>query len=171
MANPDRIKMQAVTETALGALAGRLAPLIGTGDVIALSGPLGAGKTSFCRALVRAATGRPEEEVPSPTFTLAQPYETAGDLTIWHFDLYRLEQPEEALELGIEDAFLDGTSLIEWPEKLGALLPADHLQVTLDFTTDPDAGDTRGHRDVTLSGGPSWTSRLAALASEDGGGR
>lgn len=167
MANPDRIEIQAATEEALGALARRLAPLIGAGDVIAMRGPLGAGKTSFCRALIRAATKQPDEEVPSPTFTLAQPYETAGELTIWHFDLYRLEQPGEALELGIEDAFIDGASLIEWPEKLGALLPEDHLSVTLDFAGDPGAASKRGRRNVTLSGGPSWASRMAILASED----
>ncbi len=150
--------MQGATEEALGALAHRLAPLIGAGDVVALRGPLGAGKTSFCRALIRAATQQPDEEVPSPTFTLAQPYEAAGGLTIWHFDLYRLDAPGEALELGIEDAFIDGASLIEWPENLGGLLPEDHLSVALDF-----AGE-QGLRHITLSGGPSWTERIKLLA-------
>ena len=152
--------MQGATEEALGALAHRLAPLIGAGDVIALRGPLGAGKTSFCRALIRAATQQPDEEVPSPTFTLAQPYESALGLTIWHFDLYRLDEPEEALELGIEDAFIDGASLIEWPENLGGLLPEDHLSLALDFA------DQKGLRDITLSGGPSWTARIKLLATE-----
>lgn len=160
MTNPDRIIIQGATEEALGALAHRLAPLLKAGDVIALRGPLGAGKTSFCRALIRAATQQPDEEVPSPTFTLAQPYESAAGLTIWHFDLYRIEAPEEALELGIEDAFIDGASLIEWPENLAGLLPEDHLSVALDF-----AGE-KGLRHITLSGGPSWTGRLVILVSE-----
>ncbi len=166
MANLDRIKMQSATEEELGALAERLAPLIGAGDVIALHGPLGAGKTSFCRALIRALTEQPTEEVPSPTFTLAQPYEAAAGLAIWHFDLYRLEQPEEALELGIEDAFIDSASLIEWPEKLGALLPEDHLSVELDFAADTDAASNKGRRDITLAGGPSWKARMALLAKD-----
>lgn len=152
--------MQGATEEALGALARRLAPLIGAGDVIALRGPLGAGKTSFCRALIRASTGRPDEEVPSPTFTLAQPYESSAGLTIWHFDLYRLDEPEEALELGIEDAFIDCASLIEWPENLAGLLPEDHLSVALDFA------EEEGRRHITLSGGPSWTDRLVILTEE-----
>lgn len=152
--------MRGATEEALGALAHRLAPLLKAGDVIALRGPLGAGKTSFCRALIRAATQQPDEEVPSPTFTLAQPYESAGGFTIWHFDLYRIEAPEEALELGIEDAFIDGASLIEWPENLAGLLPEDHLSLALDFA------DEKGLRDITLSGGPSWTDRLVILAEE-----
>lgn len=158
--DPDRITVENATEEALGALAGRLAPLLEAGDIVALSGPLGAGKTSFCRALIRAATGHREEEVPSPTFTLAQPYESNRGLTIWHFDLYRLETPEEALELGIEDAFIEGASLIEWPGNLGALLPADHLGVALDFA------DAKGRRNIALSGGDSWAERLEKLAEE-----
>lgn len=156
----DAITIEDATEETLGALAHRLAPLLAAGDVIALSGPLGAGKTSFCRALIRAATGRPEEEVPSPTFTLAQPYESNRGLAIWHFDLYRLEKPEEALELGIEDAFVESASLIEWPGNLGALLPDDHLAVALDF-----AGD-KGRRNITLCGGASWAERLEMLSKE-----
>src|SRR5438132_8708462 len=94
-------------EAATAALAARIAALARPGDVIALAGELGAGKTSFARAFIRARTGRDgevAEEVPSPTFTLVQVYELA-DATIWHFDGYRLCDPEEAWELGIEDAF------------------------------------------------------------------
>ncbi len=88
--------------------------------MIALKGELGAGKTSFARAFI--ARGGGGDEVPSPTFTLVQIYELAeaGDLA---FRLYRLREPEEAWELGIEDAFRDGITLIEWPERLGSLLP------------------------------------------------
>src|ERR1051325_5776480 len=115
-------------ETATAALAARLAVFARPGDVIALSGELGAGKTTFARAFIAARGGG--EEVPSPTFTLAQAYEI-GDVTIWHFDCYRLRHPEEAWEVRIEDAFRDGISLIEWPERLGPLLPMRRLQITL----------------------------------------
>lgn len=98
-------------EAATAALAQLLAPLLRQGDVLALQGDLGAGKTTFARALINALEG-PVEEVPSPTFTLVQTYQR-GELEIWHFDLYRLEDPEEAWELGIEEAFSEGVSLIE----------------------------------------------------------
>lgn len=119
-------------EAATAALAHQVAQLLRRGDILALYGDLGAGKTTFARALINALPG-PSEEVPSPTFTLVQTYRR-GDLEIWHFDLYRLEDPEEAYELGIEEAFTEAVSLIEWPEKLGALLPRDHLALTLSFT-------------------------------------
>ena len=105
-----------------------LAALAKTGDVIALKGELGAGKTSFARAFIRALGGT--GDVPSPTFTLVQVYELAT-ATIWHFDGYRLRHPEEAWELGIEDAFADGISLIEWPERFGAFVPARRLEIGL----------------------------------------
>lgn len=95
-----------------------------------LSGALGSGKTTFARAFVRARLGRGDEEVPSPTFTLVQSYAHAAG-TLWHFDLYRLRAPEEVYELGIEDAFADGISLIEWPERLGAAAPPDWLEIRL----------------------------------------
>jgi tRNA threonylcarbamoyladenosine biosynthesis protein TsaE len=118
-------------ERATLALGARLADEAGRGDVFALSGTLGAGKTTLARGFIRALTG-PDEEVPSPTFTLVQTYDTKKG-TVWHFDLYRLEDPEEAWELGIEEAFAGGISLIEWPDRLGALLPARRRQVTLEI--------------------------------------
>jgi tRNA threonylcarbamoyladenosine biosynthesis protein TsaE len=144
-------------EQATAALAGRVAALALPGDVIALSGELGAGKTSFARAFIRARGG--EEIVPSPTFTLVQTYDLPG-AAIWHFDLYRLRAAEEAWELGIEDAFHDGISLIEWPERLGLMLPERHLRVALDFTAMPDA------RRATLSGDSDWAARLVAIVVE-----
>lgn len=117
-------------EAATAALGARLAEAACPGDVIALHGDLGAGKTTLARALIRRLAG-PETEAPSPTFTLVQTYATPG-LSIWHFDLYRLEHPGEARELGLEEA-VDGLALIEWPERLGRDLPRARLEVRLSF--------------------------------------
>ncbi|OJX68512.1 tRNA (adenosine(37)-N6)-threonylcarbamoyltransferase complex ATPase subunit type 1 TsaE [Magnetospirillum sp. 64-120] len=116
-------------EAATTALGHQLAALARPGDVIALHGTLGMGKSTLARAFIRALTDL-AEEVPSPTFTLVQMYEgKSGDL--WHFDLYRLDKPEDAFELGIEDAFADGISLIEWPDRLGRLMPRERLEIHL----------------------------------------
>ena len=140
----------------LGELARRLARLLAPGDVVGLAGELGIGKTTFARGVIRELLG-PETDVPSPTFNLVLVYEL-GETTLWHFDLYRLEAPEEAYELGIEDAFADGISLIEWPERLGRLLPPDHLLIRFG----PDSGPSA--RRVTLNGTGNWTGRLRELA-------
>jgi len=136
-------------EAASAALGQRLAIAARPGDVIALYGDLGAGKTTLARALIRALAG-PETEAPSPTFTLVQTYETPG-LPVWHFDLYRLENPGEARELGLEEA-VDGLALIEWPERLGRDLPRMRLEVRLSF-----AGTGRIARLVDLD---DWSTRL-----------
>jgi tRNA threonylcarbamoyladenosine biosynthesis protein TsaE len=136
---------------ATAALAARVAPLAARGDVVALSGTLGAGKTTFARGFIAARAGRPIE-VPSPTFTLVQTYDLASG-AIWHFDLYRLERADDAIELGIDEAFADAISLIEWPERLGDLLPARRLDITLAFVA--------GGRAARFDG---WSDRLAALA-------
>lgn len=133
-------------------LARRIAKTAGRGDAIALSGGLGAGKTAFARAFIAARSGRPED-VPSPTFTLAQGYDLPGGV-IWHFDLYRLARPEDAWELDIEDAFRDGISLIEWPDRLGALLPDDRLDIELML------GENPGERRATLTPHGSWIGRV-----------
>ncbi|HVJ52406.1 MAG TPA: tRNA (adenosine(37)-N6)-threonylcarbamoyltransferase complex ATPase subunit type 1 TsaE [Aliidongia sp.] len=112
-------------------LAERLAGGVRPRDLIALSGPLGAGKSFLARALIGRLTG--ETEVPSPTFTLVQTYDTAAG-TIWHLDLYRLRDPEEIWELGFEDALIDGIVLMEWPERLDGLLPKRRLDLTLTLT-------------------------------------
>jgi tRNA threonylcarbamoyladenosine biosynthesis protein TsaE len=145
-------------EAATAALAERLAAVSRRGDVIALWGDLGTGKTSFARAFVRARGGS-EEEVPSPTFTLVQVYELPG-AAVWHFDLYRLAVPEEAWELGIEEAFAEGISLIEWPERLGALLPERRLDVRLAF------GDGQEARRARISGGAEWAARLKCVTAD-----
>jgi tRNA threonylcarbamoyladenosine biosynthesis protein TsaE len=145
-------------ETATAALAARVSALARPADIIALKGDLGTGKTTFARAFIRAR-GNPEEEVPSPTFTLLQVYE--GDpAPIWHFDLYRLRSPEETWELGIEDAFSNGISLIEWPERLGPLLPERRLEIALAFGDTPDA------RQVSLDPGTGWQARLTVIAAD-----
>jgi tRNA threonylcarbamoyladenosine biosynthesis protein TsaE len=109
--------------------------------VIGLSGPLGAGKTTFARAFIREIarlSGETVDEVPSPTFTLVQIYAFAR-ATVWHFDLYRIGAPDEAWELGLEDALAEGISLIEWPERLGPLLPARRTDVALAHGATADA--------------------------------
>lgn len=141
------------------AFARELAPVLRRGDVVGLSGELGSGKTAFARALIEALAERfhcPREEVPSPTFTLVQTYDFPG-LSVWHFDLYRIESPEEAAELGIEEAFASALSLIEWPERLGPYLPPGHLSIALEYAD----GEARRAR-ITAPG--AWAARLAPLA-------
>jgi tRNA threonylcarbamoyladenosine biosynthesis protein TsaE len=117
-------------EAATAALGARIGAAARAGDVVALMGDLGAGKTTLARALIRSLVG-PETEAPSPTFTLVQTYPGPA-FPIWHFDLYRLNHAGEARELGMEEA-VDGLSLIEWPERLGRDLPVARLEVRLSF--------------------------------------
>jgi len=121
-------------ETATEQLGATLAERLRPGDVVALRGALGAGKTTLARAILRAAAGDPALIVPSPTFTLVEVYETPRG-PYWHFDLYRLETPEQVFELGWEEALAEGVVLIEWPERLGSLLPK-HLGVVLEVEGD-----------------------------------
>ncbi|SLN22165.1 tRNA threonylcarbamoyladenosine biosynthesis protein TsaE [Oceanibacterium hippocampi] len=139
------------------AVARALAAHLRNGDVLALEGTLGIGKTVLARAIIRVCMGAPVE-VPSPTFTLLQSYE-AKDVTIHHFDLYRIEAPEEAYELGIEDAFEDDVSLVEWPERIAGLLPAGTLVLRLE----PGRGGDGSRRLAISSGDPDWVARLAGL--------
>jgi len=136
-------------------LAAKLAGVAEVGDVIALIGDLGSGKTAFARAFIMARGG--DGEVPSPTFTLVQLYEfDAGD--VYHFDLYRVEDSEEIFELGIEDAMNEGISLIEWPDRMGSYLPFERLDIILSL------GEDENQREVELIGqGDSWTDRLAKV--------
>src|SRR5712691_9700709 len=151
------IVIELADEAATAALAARVAALARPGDVIALKGELGAGKTSFARAFIRARGG--VEAVPSPTFTLVQTYDVGG-AAIWHFDCYRLRHPEEAWELAIEDAFNEGISLIEWPERLGPLVPSRRLLIRL------CAGSTATARRAKIDPAAEWAARLAGLAAE-----
>ncbi|RWF15170.1 MAG: tRNA (adenosine(37)-N6)-threonylcarbamoyltransferase complex ATPase subunit type 1 TsaE [Mesorhizobium sp.] len=116
-------------EAATARLGEDLAMAVRAGDVIALKGDLGAGKSTLARALIRALADDASLEVPSPTFTLLQSYDTR--IPVHHFDLYRLASPDELDELGLDDALEQGAALIEWPERAGDRLPAGALQVEL----------------------------------------
>jgi len=153
-AKPGPLTVALSDPEATARLAARIAACLRPGDVVALYGDLGAGKTVFARSLIRALCG--DEEVPSPTFTLVQTY-AAPDFEIWHFDLYRLERPEEVFELGLEEALAGGVTLIEWPERLGRRLPADRLEVRLAY------GGRESERTVALSGTGDWPDRLRSL--------
>lgn len=138
-------------EAATEALAAAIAGLARSGDAILIEGGLGSGKTTLARGFLHALGVT--EEVPSPTFTLVQAYESAKG-PVWHVDLYRLTRPQEALELGLEEARSETILLIEWPERLGPLRPADALTVALEIE-----GPTR--RSASLAGGGDWPRRLA----------
>ena len=131
--------------------AGRaLAKVLQAGDVVALSGDLGAGKTSLSRGLL-AELGL-ADEAPSPSYAIVIPYEPPQvRLPVWHVDLYRLDDPEEAAELGLDDALLDGALVIEWPERLGWFWP-ESLRLHIDV---PEAGPRR----LTATVPPSWEER------------
>jgi tRNA threonylcarbamoyladenosine biosynthesis protein TsaE len=141
-------------EAATARLAAALAAVARAGDFLALRGPLGVGKTAFARAFI-GALGGGAEEVPSPTFTLVQTYDTPSG-SIWHFDLYRLKEPGELRELGFDEALAEGLVLVEWPERIEGLLPADRLDLELSFA--PEAETARLAR---LIGRGAWVERLA----------
>jgi len=141
-------------EAATRALAARLAPHLRPGDVVTLRGDLGAGKTALARFLIRHLAGDEAEEVPSPTFTLVQTYEHLTP-PIWHFDLYRLTDPGEVVELGWEEA-REACALVEWPERLGPLLPRDRLDVQM-ILDGPSA------RKAVITGYGAWADRAAGI--------
>jgi tRNA threonylcarbamoyladenosine biosynthesis protein TsaE len=161
-ASPTVRRITVEDEAGLGRLGRHVAEVAVPGDVILLIGDLGAGKTSFARAFIQAHGV--DDEIPSPTFSLVQIYETGGDTaprSIWHFDLYRLEGESDLYELGIEEAFNEGITLIEWPDHLGNLTPPDRLEIGIAFGT----GETE--RRITLTGFGVWARRLDELLGED----
>ena len=121
-------------EAATARLGAAIAAALKPGEAVCLSGPLGAGKSTLARALVRALTTS-DEEVPSPTFTLVQFYE-GPRLAVAHFDLYRLSAPDEAYEIGLDEALDAGAAVIEWPQRLEGNLPPDRLDVEIELTED-----------------------------------
>lgn len=138
-------------------LGAALASVLRAGDVVALSGPLGAGKTTLARGVLAALGLR--DEAPSPSFSLAIVYEPPDvRLPLWHVDLYRIEDPDEVHELGLDDARADSALLIEWPERMGASLWADALRLSLEVMP-------RDARRLTWTAPAAWEARWPPLRS------
>ncbi len=138
-------------------LARRIGAQLRAGDVLLLEGPIGAGKTHFARALIQSLLPVPED-VPSPTFTLVQTYD-GPKCEIWHSDLYRLGHPDEVIELGLTDAFDTAICLVEWPDRLGDLAPANALTLGFDTTGDDEARSLTLHHQNDR-----WTPLMTELA-------
>jgi tRNA threonylcarbamoyladenosine biosynthesis protein TsaE len=155
MSTPGTTRRIALSNlSATARLAAAVAELARPGDAILLHGPLGAGKTEFARAFLRAASGDPALEVPSPTFTLVQSYPTPRG-TVHHFDLWRLDGPAPLTELGWDEARED-IVVVEWPDRLGDLRPPEALTIALQ----PAEAATPDARQATLCG---WPDRIGHL--------
>ena len=126
MADVPPLCLHLVDADATARLGQWFATRLQAGDCLLLEGQIGAGKSHFARAFIQARLGR-AEDVPSPTFTLVQSYQ--ADVEIWHADLYRLSHPDEVLELGLDEAFDSAVCLIEWPDRLGSLLPKGAMRL------------------------------------------
>ncbi|SDU47561.1 tRNA (adenosine(37)-N6)-threonylcarbamoyltransferase complex ATPase subunit type 1 TsaE [Stappia sp. ES.058] len=151
---PDEIRVHVDDIAQTQRLAEDLAMIVAPGDCLCLSGDLGAGKSTFARALIRALADDETLDVPSPTFTLVQPY-ALDRFDVVHLDLYRLEEPEEMEELGLEDALETGVALVEWPEKAGGSLPQGCLAVTIEHADGPE-----GRTFVLRGTGTDWPARI-----------
>ena len=147
-----------IDQAATEAFASELCVSLGAGDLLTLGGDLGSGKTTFARALIRALAGDAALDVPSPTFTLMQVYETAG-FPIVHADLYRIKDPAELYELGWDEAADGALVIVEWAERAGQPLAFDRLDVT--FIPDPEEGAE--HRVAVLTGHGRWAQRLQMM--------
>lgn len=154
--SPNSKTLHLASEEETKSLGAALAALSRKGDCFLLVGPIGAGKSTLARAFIQALLGQ-NIEVPSPTFTLVQIYD-GPEAEIWHADLYRLGDAQEAYELGLIDAMENDICLIEWPEILGELAPENSL--TIELSVEGEA-----HRAV-LTGGTHWHDRVAGLADD-----
>ncbi len=143
------IEISLKDEEATTRLGAQLSVILAPGDAICLSGDLGAGKSTLARGMIKCVSSA--SEVPSPTFTFIETYETERFL-LWHFDLYRLERPEDVWELGYEDALENGVMVIEWPERIGALAPLEALGIHLEV----DGKARKAH----ITGAKNWRGRL-----------
>ena len=153
--------VDATDEASTASLAADIASLVRPGDLLTLSGELGSGKTTFARALIRALVGEPDLEVPSPTFTLIQVYESsvkdAAQFPIVHADLFRIKDPSELAELGWEEASDGALVLVEWPERAGSSLAGDRLEIA--FSIDTEKGPD--FRTIAVTGIGAFAQRLA----------
>lgn len=149
---PEHGTLPLASEQDTANIGAKLAEFAQTGDVICLRGALGAGKTTFARGFIQHIS-RTSEEIVSPTFTLVQTYESERG-SIWHFDLYRIDDPNDVVELGLEDALAEGITLIEWPERLGPHAPPAPLEIEITSSADGTA------RQIRLSGKEKWHDRL-----------
>ncbi|WP_417497345.1 tRNA (adenosine(37)-N6)-threonylcarbamoyltransferase complex ATPase subunit type 1 TsaE [Maricaulis sp.] len=142
---------------ATAALGHRLAAALRAGDVVCLAGDLGAGKTTLARQVIADLCGI--DDAPSPTYTIVQVYETADSVPLWHVDLYRIDEPGELEQLGLEDAFDEAITLIEWPERLGAAMPADRLEISIAMA----GTGVETVREARITGFGNWESRVDAI--------
>jgi tRNA threonylcarbamoyladenosine biosynthesis protein TsaE len=150
---PAEGEFRLVDEGTTANLGAAVAKSLERGEAVCLWGPLGAGKSTLARGLIRALTTA-HEEVPSPTFTLVQ-YYVGVSLKLAHFDLYRLGKPEEAREIGLDEALDEGAAIIEWPERLAHHLPPDRLDIELAVEGEGGAE----HRTARLTVHGSWEGR------------
>lgn len=141
-------------------LATRIGHVLRAGDCVFLRGDLGMGKSVFARALIRFLCDDQGMDVPSPTFTLIQTYDTDRG-ALWHFDLYRIKAPDEIWELGWEEARSGGIIVVEWPERMGnGLAPANRLEIEFSTLSNNQETNMQGQRQITLTPYGTWKDRL-----------